>query len=41
MFKDCITGDVENAKWLEDRMVNLPSSVLSTDELKLSTNKHK
>ena len=27
MFKDCISGDVENARWLEDRIVNLPSSI--------------
>jgi aminotransferase in exopolysaccharide biosynthesis len=34
MFTHCISGDLENASWLEDRIVNLPSSVLSTDELK-------
>jgi len=28
MFKDCISGDVENARWLEDRMVNIPSSII-------------
>jgi len=28
MFKDCISGDLENAKWLEDRVVNLPSSII-------------
>lgn len=27
MFKKYISVDLENASWLEDRMVNLPSSV--------------
>jgi aminotransferase in exopolysaccharide biosynthesis len=27
MFKDCTTDDLENAQWLEDRVVNIPSSV--------------
>ena len=27
MFKDCQTDGVENALWLEDRVVNIPSSV--------------
>lgn len=27
MFKDCQTDSLENAKWLEDRVVNIPSSV--------------
>jgi aminotransferase in exopolysaccharide biosynthesis len=34
MFKDCQTGDLSNAEWLEDRVVNLPSSVLDTNERK-------
>ncbi|MFT6417497.1 MAG: perosamine synthetase [Candidatus Azotimanducaceae bacterium] len=27
MFKDCQTGGLENSLWLEDRVVNIPSSV--------------
>lgn len=27
MFKDCYTDGLENAKWLEDRVVNVPSGV--------------
>ncbi len=27
MFKDCQTGDLSNACWLEDRVVNIPSGV--------------
>ena len=27
MFKDAQTGNLENAEWLEDRVVNLPSSI--------------
>jgi perosamine synthetase len=27
MFKDSMTGDLANAEWLEDRIVNIPSSV--------------
>ncbi len=27
MFKDCPKGDLSNAEWLEDRVVNIPSSV--------------
>jgi aminotransferase in exopolysaccharide biosynthesis len=27
MYKDCQTDALENAKWLEDRVVNIPSSV--------------
>lgn len=27
MYKDCQTDGLENAKWLEDRVVNIPSSV--------------
>ena len=26
MYKDCIKGDLYNCKWLEERVVNLPSS---------------
>ncbi len=29
MFKDCITDGLENSLWLEDRVVNIPSSVPS------------
>jgi dTDP-4-amino-4,6-dideoxygalactose transaminase len=28
MFKDCQTGDLTNAEWLADRLVNIPSSVI-------------
>ena len=28
MYEQCIRGDLSNALWLEDRVVNLPSSVL-------------
>ena len=28
MFKNCQTGPLENAEWLEDRVVNIPSSVI-------------
>lgn len=28
MFAECIKGDISNAEWLEERVVNLPSSVL-------------
>jgi len=27
MYKDCMRGDLTNSLWLEDRLVNLPSSV--------------
>lgn len=27
MFKDCMHGDLSNAEWIEDRLVNIPSSV--------------
>ena len=27
MFKNCQSGPLDNAEWLEDRVVNLPSSV--------------
>lgn len=27
MFSDCQTGDLSNSEWLEDRIVNIPSSV--------------
>ena len=28
MFKDCQTGDLSNAGWLADRVVNIPGSVI-------------
>ena len=28
MFKECQKGDLTNSEWLEDRVVNIPSSVL-------------
>ena len=28
MYKDCQTDALENAQWLEDRVVNIPSSVI-------------
>jgi len=28
MFKECQKGDLTNAEWLEDRLVNIPSSVI-------------
>ncbi len=28
MFKDCQVGDLSNAEWLADRVVNIPSSVI-------------
>ena len=28
MFKDCQTGNIENAEWLADRLVNIPSGVI-------------
>ncbi|MFW6046584.1 MAG: DegT/DnrJ/EryC1/StrS family aminotransferase, partial [Candidatus Woesearchaeota archaeon] len=31
MFKDAQKGVLNNAEWLEDRVVNLPSSIISTD----------
>ena len=27
MFKDAYHGDLSNAEWLEERLVNIPSSV--------------
>ncbi|MCX7871573.1 MAG: aminotransferase DegT, partial [bacterium] len=27
MYKHCQCGDISNAQWLEDRIVNLPSGV--------------
>ena len=27
MFKNCQSGNLTNAKWLEERIVNIPSSV--------------
>jgi hypothetical protein len=26
MFRDCQSADLSNAKWLEERVVNIPSS---------------
>ena len=31
MFKDCETDELENVKWIAERLVNLPSSVISTN----------
>jgi dTDP-4-amino-4,6-dideoxygalactose transaminase len=31
IYKDCQSGPVENAKWLRDRVVNLPSGVRSCE----------
>jgi perosamine synthetase len=28
MFKDVQTGNLDNSKWLEDRVVNISSSVI-------------
>lgn len=28
MYKDCMCGDLSNAEWLEDRVVNIPSTVI-------------
>ncbi|KZS41453.1 aminotransferase DegT [Aquimarina aggregata] len=28
MFKDAVTGNLDNAEWLEERVVNIPSSVI-------------
>ncbi len=28
MFKDCPTGNLDNSFWIEDRLVNIPSSVI-------------
>ena len=28
MFKDCQIGDLSNAQWLADRVVNIPNSVI-------------
>ena len=27
MFKDCMYADLNNTEWIEDRLVNIPSSV--------------
>jgi len=32
MYKKCQTDDLETSKWLEDRIVNLPSSVIINDK---------
>ena len=34
MFKDCQHGDLSNAEWFEERVVNLPSSVRMLHKLK-------
>ena len=31
MFKNCPAGDLSNAEWVEDRLVNIPSSVILKD----------
>lgn len=31
MFKDCQCGDLTNSIWLEDRLVNIPSSVIKSN----------
>jgi len=31
MFKDCISVDLSNAEWLEDRVVNIPSSAITIE----------
>lgn len=31
MYRGCLCGDLSNAKWLEDRVVNIPSSVIIKD----------
>ena len=28
MFKEAQTGNLDNSKWLEERVVNIPSSVI-------------
>ncbi len=28
MFKNCQTGDLSDAEWLADRIVNIPGSVI-------------
>ncbi|MGM0613440.1 MAG: LegC family aminotransferase [Bacteroidota bacterium] len=33
MFKDAQTGNLENAEWLEDRVVNVPSSVNANKQI--------
>jgi dTDP-4-amino-4,6-dideoxygalactose transaminase len=32
MFSHSVCGDLSNAEWIEDRLVNLPSSVISDEE---------
>ncbi len=32
MYKDCQTDALTNAQWLEDRVVNIPSSVIIRKE---------
>ena len=31
MYRGCQCGDLSNAEWLEDRVVNIPSSVIIKD----------
>lgn len=33
MFKNCICEDISNAEWIEDRLINIPSSVLVNNNL--------
>jgi perosamine synthetase len=33
MFKDCQTDSLENAQWLEDRVINIPSSVIQCNNI--------
>ena len=32
MFKSCQNGDLSNAEWLEERVVNIPSSIRLKNE---------
>jgi dTDP-4-amino-4,6-dideoxygalactose transaminase len=31
MFEKCYTGNIDNSLWIEDRLVNIPSSVRTND----------
>lgn len=31
MFKDCDMDELQNKSWISERLVNIPSGVLSTD----------
>jgi LmbE family N-acetylglucosaminyl deacetylase len=35
MFEECQTSDLSNSEWLEDRVVNLPSSIIKTLTMKV------